>query len=772
MPHPLVEAAQGVTLEPREANGRTVLAPRSWSTAQVEAWDDALPRDGGPTPQRCSPAFGGRLARFAERHAPKGGRPLLEASLLLGLAAPGSTLDEQSVAGLPALRAIAAERRAVGAAAAGARAVSASLQSVMDAVARCEGGPAACADPRRNAALARAVLAARVVGADDALIAEAIRLAGAGEPCWAMLRDESVRSVAAVVPPTTWAEAAAVGLGLADGALTLARSALPSPVVVLNLAAGEAEQALELAAIWSRAPCLGLAGLAEALVRRGLAYDERAGRVFGAELIAALRRGAPNTPLVLMDDPEAALRLGGVSTGAEPWSGPIAGVETADGLILPRIRPEAENAAAALAPTTCLTTVLLGTRTLAGAPHLDPALLRAKGFTAHELAVIEDALQTAPTLAQAFARLDAGFLQDVLDIPLEDAAHSALDVLRAIGLTPEQVAETEAHVLGGSASWSDLPDALAAVLAPGAEVDARARMAAALETAGAAVVLTASLPWDAATAAAADVASATAEAGVSAVRLRREPAPPTSLWPELSAEAPRPPRPEPIVTERIVERIVERARERRKLPDRRKGYIQKAAVGGHKVYLHTGEYDDGELGEIFIDMHKEGAAFRSLMNNFAIAISIGLQYGVPLEEFVDAFVYTRFEPAGPVTGNDSIRSATSILDYLFRELAVSYLDRQDLANADPDALNADGLGGGSGEGETQPAAKFISKGFSRGAAPDNLVFLPFGQGRRGAPLPDADQADICPACGDLGLVRKGSGFVCDSCGSAHAGARD
>src|SRR6201999_3915728 len=152
--------------------------------------------------------------------------------------------------------------------------------------------------------------------------------------------------------------------------------------------------------------------------------------------------------------------------------------------------------------------------------------------------------------------------------------------------------------------------------------------------------------------------------------------------PRPAREAPpQAPTAEPKLIERVIE--VERARSRRKLPERRKGYIQKAAVGGHKVYLHTGEYDDGELGEIFIDMHKEGAAFRSLMNNFAIAISIGLQYGVPLDEFVDAFVYTRFEPAGAVTGNDSIRSATSILDYVFRELAVSYLGRHDLAHVVP-----------------------------------------------------------------------------------------
>ena len=141
------------------------------------------------------------------------------------------------------------------------------------------------------------------------------------------------------------------------------------------------------------------------------------------------------------------------------------------------------------------------------------------------------------------------------------------------------------------------------------------------------------------------------------------------------------------LSEKVVERLVERIvvmREREKMPDRRKGYTQKAVVGGHKVYLRTGEYDDGRIGEIFIDMHKEGAALRSFINNFAIAVSLGLQYGVPLEEYVDAFTFTRFEPAGPVQGNDSIKYATSILDYVFRELAVSYMGRFDLAHVDPD----------------------------------------------------------------------------------------
>ena len=143
----------------------------------------------------------------------------------------------------------------------------------------------------------------------------------------------------------------------------------------------------------------------------------------------------------------------------------------------------------------------------------------------------------------------------------------------------------------------------------------------------------------------------------------------------------------------------------RSLPHRRKSYTQKAIVGGHKVYLHTGEYEDGRLGEIFIDMHKEGAAFRSLMNNFAIAISVGLQYGVPLEEFVEAFTFTRFEPAGLVIGNDSIKNATSVLDYIFRELGVSYLGRNDLAHvvpaADEDIGDGSGDGAGAGSGDRQ-----------------------------------------------------------------------
>ncbi len=184
---------------------------------------------------------------------------------------------------------------------------------------------------------------------------------------------------------------------------------------------------------------------------------------------------------------------------------------------------------------------------------------------------------------------------------------------------------------------------------------------------------------------------------------------------EDELEAPRAPPQQTVVTERIVERVIEKVRshERERLPHRRKSYTQKASVGGHKVYLHTGEYEDGRLGEIFIDMHKEGAAFRSLMNNFAIAISVGLQYGVPLEEFVDAFTFTRFEPAGLVIGNDSIKNATSVLDYIFRELGVSYLGRSDLAHVVP-AQDEDLGKDNSGAAQEVAITRLASAGYLRG----------------------------------------------------------
>ena len=160
-----------------------------------------------------------------------------------------------------------------------------------------------------------------------------------------------------------------------------------------------------------------------------------------------------------------------------------------------------------------------------------------------------------------------------------------------------------------------------------------------------------------------------------------------------------------------------------KMPDRRKGYIQKAQIGNHKVYLHTGEYDDGKIGEIFIDTNKEGELVKAMMNNFAIAISLGLQYGVPLEEYVDAFIDTKFEPSGNVNGNDRILSASSILDYVFRELAISYLGKEELAHT-PSIANTKDISDDTTEDKFLKIVKNItSKGFVRSNYEEKLVDL-------------------------------------------------
>jgi ribonucleoside-diphosphate reductase alpha chain len=160
-----------------------------------------------------------------------------------------------------------------------------------------------------------------------------------------------------------------------------------------------------------------------------------------------------------------------------------------------------------------------------------------------------------------------------------------------------------------------------------------------------------------------------------------------------------------------------------KMPDRRKGYIQKAQIGDHKVYLHTGEYDDGKIGEIFIDTNKEGELVKAMMNNFAIAISLGLQYGVPLEEYVDAFIDTKFEPSGNVLGNDRILSASSILDYVFRELAISYLGKEDLAHT-PSIASSKSVDDENGDDKFLKIVKNItSKGFIRSNYEEKLVDL-------------------------------------------------
>ncbi len=169
--------------------------------------------------------------------------------------------------------------------------------------------------------------------------------------------------------------------------------------------------------------------------------------------------------------------------------------------------------------------------------------------------------------------------------------------------------------------------------------------------------------------------------------------------------------------------IKSKVEKRFKMPDRRKGYIQKAQIGNHKVYLHTGEYNDGKIGEIFIDTNKEGELVKAMMNNFAIAISLGLQYGVPLDEYVDAFIDTKFEPSGNVDGNDRILSATSILDYVFRELAISYLGREELAHTPSIASTVDVSEGDTDDKFLKIVKNITSKGFVRSNYEEKLVDL-------------------------------------------------
>ena len=210
---------------------------------------------------------------------------------------------------------------------------------------------------------------------------------------------------------------------------------------------------------------------------------------------------------------------------------------------------------------------------------------------------------------------------------------------------------------------------------------------------------------------------------------------------------------------------------RDKLPHRRKGYTQKASINNHKVYLRTGEYMDGTLGEIFIDMHKEGAAFRSLMNNFAIAVSIGLQYGVPLEEFVEAFTFTKFEPSGEVKGNTEIKFSTSILDYIFKELAISYLGRDDLSNErsnqTTELIPDYGESKNKSENAESVLKKFASKGFIRKKIFDGNLTLITSENSKNETEKikkiKSFEGDPCDRCGNFTVYKEDKKIKCLTC---------
>ena len=430
----------------------------------------------------------------------------------------------------------------------------------------------------------------------------------------------------------------------------------------------------------------------------------------------------------------------------------------------------------------------VGLGSLSNAPGINASTLKAKGFTDEAIAKVEKALPTAFDIKFAFNKWTFGedFIRDQLGIGLEAIAAPNFDLLTALGFTKREIEAANVHICGAMTVEGaphlkaehypvfDCANPCGKIGKRYLSVESHIRMMAASQPfISGAISKTINMPNDATVEDCKQAYLLSWKLALKANALYRDG---SKLSQPLNSQLIADDEDEddaveafydkPMaaratqVSEKIVEKLVERIivmREREKMPDRRKGYTQKAVVGGHKVYLRTGEYDDGRLGEIFIDMHKEGAALRSFINNFAIAVSLGLQYGVPLEEYVDAFTFTRFEPAGPVQGNDSIKYATSILDYVFRELAVSYMSRFDLAHVDPSESNFDAMGKGVEEGRAPENSgnKYLSKGLTRSRS-DNLVVM------RGGSAAVSAGSDSAPS--------GGSKVTSLSPGGAHQGS--
>ncbi len=412
----------------------------------------------------------------------------------------------------------------------------------------------------------------------------------------------------------------------------------------------------------------------------------------------------------------------------------------------------------------------VGRGTLENAPGICHKTLKAKGFTDSLITKIEEGLTSAFDIKFVFNKYTLGedFCKQVLGLQDEQLNNISFDILSEIGFSKKQIEQANLYCCGsmtleGAPGLNDvdLPvfdcaNACGKIGKRVLSVDSHIKMMAASQPfISGAISKTINMPNEATVEECKDAYMLSWKLALKANALYRDG---SKLSQPLNAslinededdmeemlEKPTAAR-VPLITEKIVERIIEKTiREREKLPERRKGYTQKAIVGGHKVYLRTGEYDDGRLGEIFIDMHKEGAAFRAMMNNFAISISQGLQYGVPLDKYVEAFTFTKFEPAGTVQGNDAIKNATSILDYVFRELAVSYMGRHDLAHVDTSNFSNTALGKGVEEGSAQA----VSTGLTRGKKL-KVVKTPDPKGSADTPAP-AMGTSISPGAGSSG----------------------
>jgi ribonucleoside-diphosphate reductase alpha chain len=435
----------------------------------------------------------------------------------------------------------------------------------------------------------------------------------------------------------------------------------------------------------------------------------------------------------------------------------------------------------------------VGSGSLEGAPHVHPDALRGFGFTQPMIAAVEAALPTAFDVRFAFTRFTVGddAIVDELGIEREDLDAPGFDLLTALGFSDAEIDEINTYVCG-TMTVEGAPHLAAEhlpvfdcankcgrigtrAIRPLAHIE---MMAAAQPFLSGAISKTINLPASASIADVAECYRVSWKKMIKANALYRDgsklsqplsgaAAEALDVGAELDAPVALP------TAEQVAERVMQVMGERRRLPHRRAGYTQKATLAGHKVYLRTGEYEDGTLGEIFIDMHKEGAAYRSLMNSFAIAISLGLQHGVPLEEFVDAFVFTRFEPNGMVVGNDKIKMSTSVIDYIFRELAISYLDRTDLSHVDDQDLRSDDVGTPRSErlDRGAPVAAVASQSVAPAPASGGAEAPQRLQQRPAPLLTERDEArlkgyegDPCGNCGQMTLVRNGTCLKCVSCG--------
>lgn len=450
-----------------------------------------------------------------------------------------------------------------------------------------------------------------------------------------------------------------------------------------------------------------------------------------------------------------------------------------------------------------------GKGTLVGCPHINPQSLAQKGFTPEIIKQVERELPMAFDINFAFTKysLGIGFCKNVLHFTDEQLDDFSFSILSALGFTKEQIEEANDYICGTMTieGAPHLKKEHYPVFDCANKCGKKGKrfiqpeahlmiMAAAQPFISGSISKTINLPN---TATIEDIKKAYLKAwelGLKSVALYRDGSKLSQPLNIIAGEDDEILTTEEKGTElvgsntdivKVAERIVHRyIARRKKLPYRRKGYTQKAKIGNHSVYLRTGEYENGQLGEIFIDMHREGAAFRSLMNCFAIAVSLGLQHGVPLEEFVDAFVYTRFEPNGIVVGNPNIKMTTSIIDYIFRELAVTYLGRYDLAHIPEENIRispVDSLAKveedadyeeeeditTSSEKEIKPSQTKISKIVSDNRSEQ----LPFASAATTNEVEKYNQArlkgytgDICPNCGEATMVRNGTCLKCMTCG--------